>query len=103
MTRFTASPDDLDAVAALASGDGPALRLATTRVIAAGREAAGGVGPGHGILLAAVEQLAHVEGVVATTLADAASVLADGFAGAAEGYRDAEIHASALIAGGVVG
>ena len=41
--------------------------------------------------------LARVEAAVLLALADAAQILSEGFAGAAEDYRDVEVHNAAML------
>ncbi len=97
MAEITASPDDLGAAAGHTGRDAEALRGLVPSLRAAGSSAAAGVGTSHASLAAAVTVLDHVEGAVLAALAEAAQILGEGFAGAAEDYRDVEIHNAAML------
>ncbi len=102
MAEFTAGPDDIADAAAHIGRDADALRALMPTLVAAGSDATTGVATGHAGLLAAVEEFEHVQSIVLVALADAAEVLTDGFAGAAEDYRDVEIRHAAMLRRAVV-
>ncbi len=97
MAEITASPDDLGAVAGHTGRDAEDLGGLAPSLRAAGSSATSGVGTSHAGLAAAVSDLARVEAAVLLALADAAQILSEGFAGAAEDYRDVEIHNAAML------
>jgi hypothetical protein len=90
MPRYAVHPDDLEAAAALTTGDRSAFAAVHRLVAAACRDAVGALGPGNGPLLAAVENYGQVESVVADALAEAVEVLSAGLAAAAEAYARAD-------------
>ena len=90
MPRYAVHPDDLEAAAALTTGDLSAFAAVHRLVAAACRDAVGALGPGNGPLLAAVENYGQVESVVADALAEAVEVLSAGLAAAAEAYARAD-------------
>jgi len=96
MAEITASPDDLGAVAGHTGRDAEDLRGLAPSLRAARSSATSGVGTSHAGL-AAVSDLARVEAVVLLALADAAQILSEGFAGAAEDYRDVVVHNAAML------
>ena len=90
MPRYAVHPDDLEAAAALTTGDRSAFAAVHRLVAAACRDAVEALGPGKGPLLAAVENYGQVESVVADALAEAVEILSGGLAAAAEGYARAD-------------
>jgi hypothetical protein len=86
MPRYAVHPDDLEAAAALTTGDRSALAAVHHLVGAACRDAVVALGPSGGPLVAAVENYGQVESMVAVALAEAVEVLSGGLASAAEAY-----------------
>ncbi len=97
MAEVTAAPDELGVVAVHTGRDAGALRGLAPCLRSAGSCATSGVGTSHPGLGAAVLELGRVETAVLAALAEAAQILSDGFAGAAEDYRDVEIHNAAML------
>ena len=87
MPSFAVRPDDLQAAAALTSGDGPRIdevcRLVAAAVASA-REST------DGALAAAVEGYGQVESAVAATLGEAVSHLSTGLVSAARAYASTD-------------
>ncbi len=103
MARFTASPDEIAAVASHCAGDAELLRGLVPALSAGVEGARCGTGGGHGRLAAAIGEFGRVQSVALSALADAAEILTEGFAGAAGDYRDAEVRAAALVRRGAGG
>ena len=97
MAEISAAPDELGAVAVHTGSDAEALQALAPCLHAAGSSATSGVGTSHAGLAAAVLDLGRVEAAVLAALAEAAQILSEGFAGAAEDYRDVEIHNVAML------
>ena len=100
MPRYAVHPDDLEAAAALTTGDRSALAAAGRLVATACRGAVASLGPGGGAIVAAVEGYGQVESAVADALAEAVEALSGGLAAAAEGYARADSAAAAGFGAG---
>jgi hypothetical protein len=90
MPRYAVHPDDLEAAAALTTGDRSAHAAVHRLVAAACRDAVASLGPGSGPLLTAVEGYGQVESAVADALAEAVEILSGGLVAAAGGYARAD-------------
>ena len=90
MPRYAVHPDDLEAAAALTTGDRSALAAAHRLVVTACRDAVVALGPAGDPLVAAVEHYGQAESAVVDALAEAVEVLSGGLVAAADGYARAD-------------
>lgn len=97
MAELTVDPEDLSASASLTGRDVERLTAAAVLLRSASELAVSGVGASHPSLARAASEVLHTQVVAASALGTAARILSDGFAGAAEDYRDAEIRIGSIL------
>lgn len=90
MVSFHVHPGELHTAAAVLRGDAATVGGQSGTLASVRRDASYGVATSHAALANACEEWGRVESVVLTALADAAWLLAEGLASAAEGYQAAE-------------